>query len=584
MQQGFFKKNIPLFSWVTDYKRQYLAGDLNAGLTAGIMFIPQGMAYAMIAGLPPVMGLYAALVPQLVYAILGTSRHLSVGPVAMDSLIVASGLGALKLSGYTEYVEMAVFLALMIGLMQLAMGIIRLGFLVNYLSRPVISAFTSAAAVIIGLSQIKHFLGIDMPGSNQVHHLLLQIVDTAPQVNWRTVVVGACAVILLVGLKKIHRKIPAALVVVVLGVLAMFFSQWQLHGVAIVEDIPKGLPSLVLPNMGWDHIQSLFGIALTVALVGYMEVISIGKSIEEQHKDYEVRPNKELIAIGTSNIFASMFQAYPVAGSFSRSAVNNESGGKTPLAFVVSAALVGVTLLFLTPLFYYLPNAVLGAIIMVAVFKLIDFAYPITLFKTRKDEFFLHLITFLATIFVGITQGVLLGVLLSLILMVYRTSKPHIAILGQIKGTAIYKNVKRFPENVIIRSELLIFRFDAQLFFGNKDYFRSALLQEIHAKGSSLQYVIINAESIPYIDSTAVMMLSKTIQQLKGQGLQVIVSNAIGPARDIIFNSDLVLLIGSNNLFVSVDEAVQCIDKKTQQSEKHRRIAHQIIQKVKKKN
>jgi len=550
------KRYLPIFEWLPNYKKSYLSGDISAGLTVGIMLIPQGMAYAMIAGLPPVFGLYASLIPQVIYALLGTSRQLAVGPVAMDSLLVASGLGALAISGIDEYVAMAIFLALFMGAIQFALGLLRMGFLVNFLSKPVISGFTSAAAIIIGLSQLKHLLGTDIERSNQVHILLKNAFITITETNLITLGIGVLAIVIIKVIKKINKGIPAALVVVVLGILGIYTFGLNELGVKIVGEVPSGLPSFGVPSIDYSRISELVPIALTLALIAFMEAISVAKAVEEKHDDYEVDPNQELIALGTSNIIGSLFQSYPTTGGFSRTAVNDQAGAKTGVSPIISALVVGLTLLFLTPLFYYLPNAVLAAIIMVAVFGLIDFKYPIELFKNRRDEFFLLLATFLITLTVGIKEGILIGVLVSLLLLVYRTSRPHIAILGRIKNTDYFKNINRFPEDTETFIDFLIVRFDAQLYFGNKEYFRKELLKLVGLE-EEIKYVILKAEAINYIDSSAVHMMRQLISELKTKNIKFIITGAIGPTRDILYSSKLIHDIGKENLFVKTHEALE---------------------------
>ena len=565
------KHYFPILQWLPGYKKSYLSGDIGAGLTVGVMLIPQGMAYAMIAGLPPVFGLYASLIPQVIYAIMGTSRQLAVGPVAMDSLLVATGLGALALSGIDEYIAMAIFLALFMGAIQLGLGLLRMGFLVNFLSKPVISGFTSAAAIIIGLSQLKHLLGTSIERSNQVHILLKNAFITITDTNLITLGIGIVAIILIKIIKKINKSIPGALVVVVLGILGIYLFGLNDLGVKIVGEVPSGLPSLKVPSIDYSRITELAPIALTLALIAFMEAISVAKAVEEKHSDYEVDPNQELIALGTSNIIGSLFQSYPITGGFSRTAVNDQAGAKTGIAPIVSAIVVGLTLLFLTPLFYYLPNAVLAAIIMVAVFGLIDFKYPLELFNNRRDEFFLLVATFLITLTIGIKEGILIGVLVSLLLLVYRTSRPHIAVLGRIKNTNYFKNIVRFPEDTETFKEFLIVRFDAQLYFGNKEYFRKELLKQLDNKETEIRYIILNAEAINYIDSSAVHMLRQTIIELKNLGIKLVIAGAIGPTRDIFYSSGLINEIGKENLFVKTHEALehcQTLSQKTDIEEK----------------
>ncbi len=554
-------KYIPVLQWLPKYKKAFLAGDLSAGITVGIMLIPQGMAYAMIAGLPPVFGLYAALVPQVVYALLGTSRQLAVGPVAMDSLLVASGLGALALSGIEEYIAMAIFLSLFMGAIQLVLGLLRMGFLVNFLSRPVISGFTSAAAIIIGLSQLKHLLGARIEGSNQVHILLGNAVNSLGSTHLLTLLIGLLAIAAMAVIKQVHKSIPAALLIVVLGILSGYAFNLEAMGVSVVGEVPSGLPGFKLPEFDLSRVAELLPIAMTLALIAFMEAISVAKAVEERHDDYKIDANQELIALGTSNIVGSFFQSYPTTGGFSRTAVNDQAGARTGVAPVISAVIVGLTLLFLTPLIYHLPNAILAAIVMVAVFGLIDLRYPAELYKNRKDEFVLLILTFLITLTVGIKEGILLGVLVSLLLLVYRTSKPHIAVLGRIEGTNYFKNVNRFAEDIEVFKEFLILRFDAQLYFGNVEYFKEQLEKEIGKKGEDLRFVILNAEAISYIDSSAVYMLRQTIKELKAKGLTLMIAGAIGPARDILYTSGLIDDIGRENLFVRTYEAYEhCLD------------------------
>lgn len=572
-------KVFPILQWLPSYKKSYVAGDLIAGLTVGIMLIPQGMAYAMIAGLPPVFGLYASLVPQVIYAIMGTSRQLAVGPVAMDSLLVAAGLGALSLSGIDEYIAMAVFLSLFMGGIQLLLGLLRMGFLVNFLSKPVISGFTSGAAIIIGLSQLKHLLGIDITRSNQVHRLIENAIEGIEKTNIYALVIGLFSIVLIKIIKNLNTKfklrVPAALVLVILSIGVVYFFGMYNFGVSIVGDVPSGLPLFQTPQVPLDRISELTPIALTLALIAFMEAISVSKAVEEHHDDYEVDANQELIALGTSNIVGSLFQSYPTTGGFSRTAVNDQAGAKTGIAPIISALVVVLTLLYLTPLFYYLPNAVLAAIIIVAVFGLIDTTYPIELVKNRKDEFGLLLITFFTTLIIGIKEGILVGVLLSLLLMVYRTSIPHIAVIARVRDTNYYKNVLRFKEFVQKRDDILGIRMDSQLFFGNKDFFKKELYKHIHNKGISLKLVIINTEAINYIDSSGMYVLRNIVEDLKAKHIKVMFSGTSGPIRDILYKSGIIELLGKENLFLRSHEAEDYYDGKYNKSDISKTISEQ---------
>lgn len=566
---------IPFLDWVSKYKKGFLLKDLIAGLTVGVILIPQGMAYAMVAGLPPVYGLYASVFPVLVYLFLGTSRQLAVGPVAMDSLLVAAGLGTLAITGVENYIAMAIFLAFLVGAIQLLLGLFRMGFLVNFLSRPVISGFTSGVAVIIIFSQLKHLLGTDIEKSIKFHQLVMNALDKFMETNLYDFTIGVIGILIIVLLRKWNKKIPSILIVVVFGILAVYFLDLQQYGVKIVGEIPMGLPDFQVPNFNLQNAMDLWPIALTLALVGYLEAISIGKAMEEKNKEDTIDANQELVALGTSNMVGSFFQAYPVTASFSRSAISSDVGGKTNLYALFSVLMVVLTLLFLTPLFYYLPNAVLASIIMVSVFGLINLEYPRILWKFSKDEFVVLILTFLITLFVGIKEGVLIGVLFSLLLMVYRTSKPHFAVLGKIKGSEYYKNVERFGDEIEKRDDLLIVRFDAQLYFGNKDYFKKQLLKHVNAKSDTLKGVILNAESISYIDSTAANMLIKVINDLHERKLEFYIAGAIGPTRDIIFSSGIIDALRKEFLFVKTKEAVAYFDNHKNIPDFREKIAHQ---------
>ena len=571
------KRLFPILDWLPNYKKSMLWGDAVSGITAGILAIAQGMAYAMIAGLPPVFGLYAALTPQIIYVLMGTSRQLSIGPVAMDSLIVAAGIGTLHIVGVDQYIAAAVFLALFVGVIQVLLGTLKLGFLVNFLSKPVLNGFISAAAIIIGFSQLKHLFRVDMMQTNKIHILLQEVVSNISETHFLSFGLGVFGIILIKIFQKINKKIPAILIVVSLGTLVLYLTQWQLIGIKIVGDIPNGLPEFGVPSFDKNQLLDLLPVAITLAVVGFTEAISIAKAIEEKHTEYEVDPNQELIAIGSGNIIGSFAQSYPATASFSRSAIQDQGGAKSGIASLFSAGLVLLTLLFLTPLFYYLPIPILAAIIMVSIFGLINFKYPIKLWKKNRDESLAFFITFIITMSVGIPQGILFGVLFSLLTMIYRTSKPHIAILGKVKNTEYYKNISRFEKDVVIEENILIFRFDAQLYFGNQNFFKKELLNQVELKGNKLELIIINAEAINYIDSSALTMLEKLCVDIKNSGVKIMISGAIGPIRDIIFNHKLIKIIGPENLAIKTSEAVNLFNDGASSSDIQKKISTQNL-------
>ena len=565
---------FPITKDLLTYNRSTLYSDLIAGLSIAVIVIPQGLAYAMIAGLPPIYGLYAALVPQFIHGIMGTSRHPAVGPVALDSLVVAIALGALSLSGIGEVVAAAIFLATMVGILQITMGLLQMGVLANYLSRPVISGFTSAAAIIIGLNQVEHLLGLQIESSNQIQKMLLSVAQNFNETHLITVVVGVSAMSLILVTKKYFSKFPSSLLVSVFGVLLIWSTRWDLHGVEIVGHIPAGLPNFDLLTVSPELMRDMLPFALTLAVIGYVEIISITKELEEQEEKYFLKPNKELMALGTANLVGSFFQSYPVSASFSRSAVKFQSGALTGMTAVFSASIVGLTLLFFTSLFFYLPIAVLAGIIMVAVIRLINIRYAIDLYKTRRDEFFLLLITCILTLFVGISQGILIGTLLSLLLMVIRTSKPHYAILAKVSGTNYYKNISRFETDENNDDNILILRFDAQLFFGNRDYFRKIVFEEIEKKPNLKGFILV-ARGITYVDSSGLSTLSAMIKSFQQKGILFMVAGAIGPTRDLLQKSKLTDLIQEKNMFAKTADAVDYFKGKVVPTDVQKKIASQ---------
>lgn len=555
------KKFLPILSWLPGYKKEYLSGDFSAGLTVGIMLIPQGMAYAMIAGLPPVYGLYAALVPQVVYAIFGTSRQLGVGPVAMDSLLVAAGVSVIAEAGSQNYISLAILLAFMMGVTQLALGLFRMGFLVNFLSKPVISGFTSAAALIIALNQLKHFVGVDLSGSN-VFTILYEAILKFGEFNWISLVMGTVGILILKNIKKLHKAIPGALVAVVLGIIVVKIFNLNAHGVKIVGKVPEGLPHFSIPVFGSPHFNELIPIATTLALIAFMEAISVAKALQAKHKnEYKLDANQELIGLGMSNVVGSFFSCYPTTGGFSRSAVNEQSGAKTNLAALISASLVALTLLFLTPLFYYLPKSILAAIIMVAVFGLIDIKFPVTLWKTKKEDLLMLLIAFGVTLGFGIKEGIGVSVAISLLAMIYRSTKPHYAVLGKMPDSKEYRNIERFKD-VVIRKDILIIRYDADLYFANTSHFMEALSEEVDKKGNDLKLVILHGGSIAHIDTTAYQALSEFIEHMAKNNVEVYLAYVIGPTRDFLRKAGLGNMLGEEKCFLDIDSAIKTYDEK----------------------
>ncbi len=552
--------SVPFLDTIKEYKKSWFAGDLMAGLTVGVMLIPQGMAYAMLAGLPPIYGLYASTIPIIAYALFGTSRQLAVGPVAMIALLISSGVGAMAEIGSDQFVSLAILLALMVGLIQLLMGVFRLGFLVNFLSHPVIAGFTSAAAIIIAFSQLKHLLGIKIP-RGKVHETIHNVYHQWNEINFPTLAIGLIAIVMLFSLKRISKKIPGPLVAVLLGMGAVYIFGLTEQGVKIVGSVPGGLSGFAMPEINLDVMINLLPIALTISFIGFMESIAVAKAIQAKHKDYEVIPNQELIALGLSNIFGSFFKSFPVTGGFSRTAVNDQAGAKTTLASIISAILIVITLLFFTKYFYYLPNAILAAIIMVAVIGLIDFKEAKHLWKKDKADFWIFLITALCTLILGIEQGILVGVVLSLSLLIFKVSYPHMAELGKVPDSNEFMNIERF-DDLQRDKEFLIFRFDARLFFANANSFRDFIFNKIK-KRDTIRYVIVECSALNSLDSSAIHMLRDLDDNLQSQGIKLCFSSVRGPVRDILKTNNILVDKNLDRFYLTIWDAIESIKKGT---------------------
>jgi SulP family sulfate permease len=551
------KSIFPIFDWLPKYKKGWLKGDIGAGLTVGVMLIPQGMAYASIAGLPAVYGLYASIVPLIIYAIFGTSRQLAVGPVAMVSLLTATAIGSFQGLSTSDYILYAILLAFLVGAIQFLLGVFRLGFLVNFLSHPVISGFTSAAALIIGLSQLKHLLGIEIPRSHHIHEILGNALQKVDEINWMAFLMGIIGILIIVGVKRIHKSLPSQLFAVIFGIVAV--SLFNLgegdYAINIIKDIPSTLPKFEIPIFDVNIIELLIPMALTIALISFMESIAVAKAIQTKHRDYKVVPNQELVSLGLSNIVGSFFQSYPTTGGFSRTAVNDQAGAKTGLAALISAVLIVITLLFLTPYFYNLPKAILASVIMVAVFGLIDYKEALQLWKSNRLDFWMLIATFLATLILGVEMGIGLGVILSLAMVLFKTTNPHTAQLAKVPNSHFYRNVKRF-DNLEEKEEILIYRFDAQLFFANVNYFKDKLYDYERRKNDQLKLLIIDGESINNIDSTAIHALEEIIDDFNSRDIEVFFTGIKGPVRDKMIRSGFINKAKEDHFFMSIQDAV----------------------------
>ncbi len=545
---------LTLTQWLSNYTAETLQHDMAAGLTVGVMLIPQAMAYAVIAGLPPIYGLYGALVPLLVYPAFATSRQLAIGPQALDMLILAAGLGAITEAGTGEYVTLAIVVTAMVGLLQIGMGAMQLGFVANLLSRPVITGLTSAAALIIVFSQLGSLLGVDLGNSQYVHVILWRALHHLGDIHLLSLGIGGVGIALLILLPKWNELVPEALILVILATGASFAFSFETKGVSVIGSIPMGLPDLRLPAMNPSTLRTLLPAAVTLALVQFMKNVSLGRVFATRH-GYTIDANKELVGIGSANLVGAFFSSIPVSGSFSRSAVNDQTGAQTPLANWFTAGIIALTLLFLTPLFYYLPVPALAAIIIVAGLSLIDLHEVRSLFKARRRDGYIALFTAACTLFIGIQEGILLGIGASVIAVLFRISRPNVAELGHVPGTRLFRDLDRFGQAVRLQ-DIMVLRVDASFSFANAEYFKDFILEKSEREGRNVEVVIVDGSSINGLDTTAIEALFSVTESLEEQGIELHFTGLIGPVREVVRRSGLHALLGENKFHLDPHAAV----------------------------
>ncbi|MFT5141478.1 MAG: SulP family sulfate permease [Rhodothermales bacterium] len=544
---------LPITDQLAGYTRADLKADLAAGATVGVMLVPQGMAYALVAGVPPIYGLYAALAPLIVYALFGSSRQLAVGPVAMVSLLVATSVGPLAAGDTARHLELAFLLSLMSGGILLALGLARAGFLASFLSHPVLTGFTAAAAVIIGSSQLKHVLGAELDGSGGSLGILWSAVGSLGRANPVAVGFGLASVVSLVLFKRFAKRLPAALIVVAASTTVAWLLGSALGQVSIIGAIPAGLPSASIPSLAMTDVRALLPSALVIALVGYMESIAIAKSMATRHR-YKVDADSELRALGLANVVGAFFQAFPTTGGLSRTAVNEQAGARTPLAGLIAATVVALVLLFLTPLFYYLPKAVLGAIILVAVAGLFDTRELRRLLKVSRVDFGVAVLTLTTTVLAGVETGILLGVAFSLAVVVQRSSRPHTAVLGRLAGTRAFRNIKRHPEAETVAG-VLLFRVDASLYFANTDFVSNQILALVDSAPET-HLLVLDLYAVNQIDSTAAHGLEEILRVLSERGVDTVFSGLKGPVRDVLERAGMFLKDEGPRVFPDIYSAL----------------------------
>ena len=568
------ERYFPILGWGRNYTRGSLANDLVAAAIVTIMLVPQSLAYALLAGLPAEVGLYASMLPLVAYAIFGTSRTLAVGPVAVVSLMTAAALGKLGLSGAAEYAAAAVTLAALSGIMLLALGVFRLGFLANFLSHPVIAGFITASGLLIAAGQLKHVLGIKAGGENLIE-IFEALLPNLSQTNVITLVIGGAATAFLFwvrrGLKPLLTQLglgprPADLVAKtgpILALAATAFAAWMFdlgtHGVKLVGAVPQGLPDFALPEFSTPLVQNLALPALLISVIGFVESVSVGQTLGAKRRQ-RIEPDQELIGLGASNLAASVSGGFPVTGGFARSVVNFDAGAETPAAGAFTAIGLAAATLFLTPLLAYLPQATLAATIIVAVLSLVDLSILKRTWNYAKSDFAAVMATILLTLGVGVEAGIVAGVVLSILLHLYKTSRPHIAILGRVPGTEHFRNIKR--HSVETDATLLSMRVDESLYFANARFLEDQIYARI-AEHPSTKNLVLVCPAINDIDLSALESLESINARLKDAGVTFHLSEVKGPVMDKLERSGFLPHL-TGKVFLSHHQAVKGLHERAE--------------------
>ncbi len=556
---------FPILDWGRAYNRAVFADDLMAAVIVTIMLIPQSLAYALLAGLPPVVGLYASIAPLLLYTIFGTSRTLAVGPVAVISLMTASAAGAVAAQGTAEYLEAAVTLAMLSGVILAVLGLIRAGFLANLLSHPVISGFITASGILIATSQVKHILGVSANGDNwpgMLGSLAASIGDT----NVWTLAIGIPATLFLFWVRKGAKSVlerlglpkrladmivkTGPIIAVVFTILAVVLFDLEANGVAVVGAIPQGLPPFTVPSADLSLIEQLWLPALLISIIGFVESVSVAQTLAAKRRQ-RISPNQELIGLGSANIASAFSGGYPVTGGFARSAVNFDAGAQTPAAGAYTAGGIALATVFLTPLLFHLPIATLAATIIVAVLSLVDLKTPGQLWRYSKADFAAHLTTILITLLAGVEAGVITGVGVGLVLYLWRASRPHAAIIGRVPETEHFRNVERYK--VFAVPHVLSIRIDEALTYLNARWLEEYVLERV-AERPVLRHVILMCSAVNEIDASGLESLEAINHRLGDGGIGLHLSEVKGPVMDRLKRTHFVKQL-NGQVYLTQDKA-----------------------------
>ncbi len=553
-----WQRFFPFLRWIPELKKSgVLQADIIAGVTVALVLIPQSMAYAQLANLPAYYGLYAAFMPVIIAALFGSSNQLMTGPVAVVSLLTASALAPLATSGSEQFIAYAILLSFIVGVFQLMLGVFRLGVVLNFLSHPVIVGFTNAAAMIIGFSQFYKLFGVNKPETGIFVTDVIDVMSQVGNTHLLSFSMAIVAIAIMVAVKKLWPKIPGVLFAVVITTVASYLIGFEEKGGVVVGAIPEGLPSVKLPAFDFTIISQLLISAIVISLIGFMEAISIAKAMAARTKQ-RIDVNQELIGQGLANIVGSFSQSYPTSGSFSRSAVNLNAGAITGFSSVVTAVVVLITLLFLTPLLYHLPAAVLASVIMMAVMGLVNFKAIKHAWRVHKHDGIAAAVTFVGTLGFAphLEWGIVIGISLALGLYLFRTMRPRVAILGRYKDGTL-RDIAIHPE-LATDERLVAVRFDGSLYFANVSYFEDAILTA-EANNPNVKFILVVGDAINQLDASGEEVLRHLVERMKETGVTVVFS---GLKRQII----LVLkhtgswdVIGDENIFATEEMALKNI-------------------------
>lgn len=561
---------LPILQWGKQYNMETAGKDFLAAVIVTLMLIPQSLAYAMLAGLPPVTGLYASIAPLVLYAVFGTSRTLAVGPVAVISLMTAAALEPHFAVGSAAYVQGAMLLAALSGVLLLLMAVLRLGFLANFLSHPVISGFITASGLLIALSQMKHILGVSVSGQT-VLELVPALWSELASIHWPTLAIGLSSLVFLQWVRKgleplLHAVgLPRQLIntltkigpVVAIAAAVFVMWRWQLHetGVQMVGEVPRGLPSLTMPTYDSGVVLALLPAAMLISLVGFVESISVAQTLAAKRREY-IHPDQELVGLGASSLAAAFSGGFPVTGGFSRSVVNFDAGAQTQMVGLLTAFGIAITALFFTSLFFYLPHAVLAATIIVAVLSLVDLRSLATTWRYSRQDFSAQAATIFGVLFLGVEAGIIIGVVLSLLLFLWRTSRPHMAVVGQLPGTEHFRNIDRHA--VVQSATVLSLRVDESLYFPNVRYLEESVAALVAAK-PEVRHVVLMCSGVNHIDASALASLNAIVERLHAVGVQLHLSEVKGPVMDRLLRSNFLQEFGGK-VFISQYLALRELD------------------------